>query len=188
MTGNSADATASKNALFHFQLVLAWTVSFIWLLFTLLRNLINLHREVSSVQIEGHTETKSTAVCAHCDPGAEIKRSQRKSTHPVVHYGTIASGNTVVKDGISRDDITQRTQDQCICFEMEAAGLMDAFPCLVIRGICDYADTHKNDRWQNYAAATAAAFAKELLEVMDGQDVEQAPDVTEIMGKRKYMV
>lgn len=48
---------------------------------------------------------------------------------------------------------------------------MDDFPCLVIRGICDYADSHKNDRWQPYAAATAAAYAKELLLVMPGQDV-----------------
>jgi nucleoside phosphorylase len=52
-----------------------------------------------------------------------------------------------------------------MCFEMEAAGLMDRCSCLVIRGICDYCDTHKNDRWQGYAAATAAAYAKELLGV-----------------------
>lgn len=46
---------------------------------------------------------------------------------------------------------------------MEAAGLMDHFPCIVIRGICDYSDTHKNDTWQGYAAVAAAAYAKELL-------------------------
>ncbi|WYZ43686.1 hypothetical protein EsH8_VII_000122 [Colletotrichum jinshuiense] len=102
-------------------------------------------------------------------------------SHPTVHYGVIGSGNSVVKDGISRDEIVQRLGDKCICFEMEAAGLMDNFPCLVIRGICDYADTHKNDRWQNYAAATAAAFAKELLEVIDAEDVEVAPKLDEIM-------
>ena len=53
-----------------------------------------------------------------------------------------------------------------MCFEMEAAGLMNTFPCLVIRGICDYADSHKNKRWQGYAAATAAAYAKELLSII----------------------
>ena len=47
-----------------------------------------------------------------------------------------------------------------LCFKMEAAGLMDDFPCLVVRGICDYADSHKNKQWQGYAAATAAAYAK----------------------------
>ncbi|GKT48796.1 vegetative incompatibility protein HET-E-1 [Colletotrichum spaethianum] len=64
---------------------------------------------------------------------------------------------------------------------MEAAGLMDNFPCLVIRGICDYADTHKNDQWQNYSTATAAAFAKELLEVIDREDVEGSSRIDEIM-------
>ncbi|KAI1195644.1 hypothetical protein F5X97DRAFT_326305 [Nemania serpens] len=46
---------------------------------------------------------------------------------------------------------------------MEAAGLMDVFPCLVIRGISDYSDSHKNDTWQSYAAATAASYAREIL-------------------------
>jgi len=45
---------------------------------------------------------------------------------------------------------------------MEAAGLMDEFSCLVIRGICDYADLHKNKRWQPYAAATAARVRQRI--------------------------
>jgi hypothetical protein len=49
---------------------------------------------------------------------------------------------------------------------MEAAGLMDQFLCLVIRGVCDYADSHKNKQWQGYAALTASAYAKELLGVI----------------------
>ena len=53
-----------------------------------------------------------------------------------------------------------------LCFEMEAAGLMNNFPCLMVRGVCDYADAHKNKRWQPYAAATAAAYAKELLSII----------------------
>jgi nucleoside phosphorylase len=50
---------------------------------------------------------------------------------------------------------------------MEAAGLMNDFPCIVIRGICDYADSHKNDTWQKYAAIAAAAYAKELLQYFE---------------------
>lgn len=46
---------------------------------------------------------------------------------------------------------------------MEAAGVLGEYPCVVVRGICDYADSHQNKSWQNYAAATAAAYAKELL-------------------------
>ncbi|KAK6513431.1 SH3 and multiple ankyrin repeat domains protein 2 [Arthrobotrys megalospora] len=81
---------------------------------------------------------------------------------PCVHYGTILSGDFVVKNGIERDEISTRYPD-AICFEMEAAGVMDVFPCLVVRGICDYCDSHKNDNWQPYAAAAAAAYAREVL-------------------------
>jgi nucleoside phosphorylase len=77
----------------------------------------------------------------------------------------------VIKDGQFRDRIAQELG--VICFEMEAAGLMDSFPCLVIRGICDYADSHKNKRWQPYAAATAAVHAKELLGVVKKQGVDE---------------
>ena len=103
------------------------------------------------------------STCVKCDASWEIKRDQRDTTDPEIHYGIIASGNTLVKDATTRDEIAALTGEDCICFEMEAAGIMDRFPCLVVRGICDYADSHKNDRWQRYASATAAAYAKELL-------------------------
>jgi hypothetical protein len=66
---------------------------------------------------------------------------------------------------------------------MEAAGLMNDFPCLVIRGVCDYADSHKNKRWQPYAAAVAAAYMKELLLIIPPQQVLQALKVKEIIVK-----
>ncbi|KAF4311375.1 hypothetical protein GTA08_BOTSDO13133 [Botryosphaeria dothidea] len=117
-------------------------------------------------------------------PPKELKRKNRKSTNPMIHYGIIVSGNSVINDGVSRDEILQSLDDKCICFEMEAAGLLNNFPCLVIRGVCDYADEHKSDQWQNYAAATAAAFAKELLEVMDGEDVERASPIEKTLKER----
>ncbi|KAK6515892.1 hypothetical protein TWF281_004483 [Arthrobotrys megalospora] len=80
---------------------------------------------------------------------------------PRIHFGTIASGNTLMRDGEARTKI--QTQTGALCFEMEAAGIMDAWPCLVVRGICDYSDSHKNKVWQSYAAGTAAAFTKFLL-------------------------
>jgi hypothetical protein len=64
---------------------------------------------------------------------------------------------------------------------MEAAGLMNHFPCLVIRGICDYADSHKNKEWQPYAAGTAAAYAKELLGVIPAADVVNTRTVEEAL-------
>src|SRR6202020_3170166 len=87
--------------------------------------------------------------------------------------GLISSGNMVMKLGGIRDKLGQELG--ILCFEMEAAGLMDNFPCLVIRGICDYSDTHKNKDWQPYAAATAAAYAKELLGVIPPAQVDMTP-------------
>jgi nucleoside phosphorylase len=99
--------------------------------------------------------------CELCDRSKIIPRPLRKIPEPVVHYGLIASGNQVVKDSHFRDHLGHELGVYCV--EMEAAGLMNDFPCLVIRGICDYADSHKNKEWQGYAAAVAAAYAKELL-------------------------
>lgn len=103
-----------------------------------------------------------------------IKRRPRDMR---VHYGLIASGNQVIKDAIRRDDINKMLGGNVLCFEMEAAGLMNDFPCLVIRGICDYADSHKNKNWQEHAADVAAAFAKELLSVVPAQEVDMMPTI-----------
>jgi NACHT domain len=61
---------------------------------------------------------------------------------------------------------------------MEAAGLVGDSQCLVIRGICDYSDSHKNKQWQKYAAAAAAAYAKELLSVMPADATQRTPTAT----------
>ncbi|KAJ3469863.1 hypothetical protein MRS44_003928 [Fusarium solani] len=119
--------------------------------------------------------------CDKCDSSWDVKRDRRESTDPEIHYGVIASGNTLIKDAATRDSLLEDTGQQCLCVEMEAAGLMDRFPCLVIRGICDYADSHKNDRWQRYAAATAAAFAVELLGFVPARQLEETQKVIEVI-------
>ena len=119
--------------------------------------------------------------CSNCDTKGEIARDNRDSNEPDIYYGIIASGNTLVKDAAFRDSIYKDTGEECICIEMEAAGLMNSFPCLIIRGICDYADSHKNDRWQRYAAATAAAYAKEFLGVVPGEDLEKTRRAAEVL-------
>jgi len=98
-----------------------------------------------------------------------VDRPKRDSTLPVVHYGMIASGDKVIKDGTTRDK--WREQFGMMCFEMEAAGLMKHFQCIVIRGICDYSDSHKNFKWQGYAALTPAAFAKEFLNIVPSEEI-----------------
>ncbi|KAL4788196.1 hypothetical protein BJX76DRAFT_353493 [Aspergillus varians] len=114
-----------------------------------------------------YDHAQPTESCDYCDPTRLVSRKpSRGTTNSEIHYGVIASGNQVMKDGKTRDRLAQELG--AICFEMEAAGLMDSLPCLVVRGICDYSDSHKNDQWQEYAAATAAAYAKELLSVIPG--------------------
>ncbi|RDW93375.1 uncharacterized protein DSM5745_00697 [Aspergillus mulundensis] len=112
---------------------------------------------------------ESQATCSSCGSEQAVLRPLRDSKvmQPYIHYGLIASGDQVVKNGGMRDKL--RRELDVLCFEMEAAGLVDSFPCLVIRGISDYADSHKNDLWQGYAAATAAAYAKELMQVMPAE-------------------
>ncbi|KAF5643391.1 ankyrin protein [Fusarium tjaetaba] len=83
-----------------------------------------------------------------------------------------SSGDKLVKDAASRNKLNKDLGGQVLCIEMEAAGLVNHFPCLVIRGICDYADSHKNKDWQEHAAIVAAAFAKELLQYVQRNDVE----------------
>jgi nucleoside phosphorylase len=115
--------------------------------------------------------------CVGCDRSRLCNREPRKDERPLIHYGNIASGDQVVKDAPTRDRIAR--EEGILCFEMEAAGLMDTFPCMVIRGVCDYADSHKNKRWQSYAAATAACYAKELLGELDAVGVEQLGPASE---------
>ncbi|KAJ5449841.1 PfsNACHT and ankyrin domain protein [Penicillium daleae] len=104
-----------------------------------------------------------------------------------VHYGLIASGNKVIKDAQSRDFLDEKFDGHLLCVEMEAAGLMNDFPCIVIRGVCDYADSRKEKSWQEYAAAVAAAYAKELLgcvqhNVVDAENSAKAILEKEIKG------
>ncbi len=118
----------------------------------------------------------SAPTCDSCDPDELLPRPARSSDEPKIHWGVIASGNRVMKDAAARDDIANRLK--ALCFEMEAAGIMDNTQCLPIRGICDYSDSHKNKDWQKYAAATAAAYAKELLEVLPSRETPGRPAAT----------
>ncbi|GKT68785.1 kinesin [Colletotrichum tofieldiae] len=99
---------------------------------------------------------------------------------PVIHYGLIASGNQLMKDARIRDKLA--AERSVLCFEMEAAGLMNHFPCLVIRGICDYSDSHKNKEWQGFAAMIAAAYAKDLLLQIPHNGVEAEKPIIEALN------
>ncbi|KAJ4154209.1 hypothetical protein NW765_014956 [Fusarium oxysporum] len=128
-----------------------------------------------------HYEHEGGSTCHRCDRYEALGRIERETTSPEIHYGIIASGNILVKDPNTRDYIAYLAGEDCLCVEMEAAGLANNFPCLVIRGICDYADSHKNDMWQRYAAAAAAAFAVELLGYVPAKQLQDTPRAVEMM-------
>ncbi|KAH8172400.1 phosphorylase superfamily protein [Sarocladium implicatum] len=103
-----------------------------------------------------------------CLDGCDVSRAsahvpRKREREPKVWYGLIASGNSVIANAKSRAEKIKILDADVMCFEMEAVGVMAAFPCLVIRGIADYADSHKHKSWQSYAAAVAAACAKDII-------------------------
>ncbi|KAB8239574.1 nucleoside phosphorylase domain-containing protein [Aspergillus alliaceus] len=106
---------------------------------------------------------KSLRSCLECDPSQVIPRPAHRG-RPAIHYGTIAWTNSTTKSGFARDAIAR--QKSIYSMEKGAMGLMNFFPCLVIRGIWNYSDSHWNTIWQGYAAATAAGYAKEILETV----------------------
>lgn len=107
-------------------------------------------------------------------------RDEDEDDDPTIHYGLVASADQLMKDATVRDRLA--SEKRVLCFEMEAAGLMDNFPCLVVRGICDYSDTHKNKAWQGYAAMTAAAYARELLYCVSPSQLELEKTVSEAIA------
>jgi len=135
--------------------------------------------ESSYVHVD--SSLRCDTVCDHNVPSM-IQRQPRSpdAEEPIVHYGIIASADQLMKDAVDRDKISQ--QHDILCFEMEAAGLSNDFPCVVIRGICDYSDSHKNDEWQGYAAATAASYAKELLQTIPGRPLAESRRAMDVVS------
>jgi nucleoside phosphorylase len=115
-------------------------------------------------------ESQDTHCWQCCDPNFLQQRhvrgasAIRRTDIPMIHYGNIGSSNQLQISTAMRNKLQK--DYNVICFEMEGAGVIQKHPCLIVRGICDYSDSHKNKTWQPYAAATAAAYTRELLESM----------------------
>ncbi|ODH20252.1 hypothetical protein ACO22_05932 [Paracoccidioides brasiliensis] len=93
----------------------------------------------------------------------------KEAQAPSIFIGSIGSGDTVMKSSEDRDRIANR--HGLLAFEMESAGVWDELPCcIVVKAVCDYADSHKNKIWQDFAAATAASATKALLELYIGSN------------------
>lgn len=103
------------------------------------------------------------------DKPCEHPYDSTRTKYPKVFMGKIASANTLLKNPNKRD--TLKSTYGVLAVEMEASGIADAtwnheVGYLVVRGICDYCDTHKNDLWQEYAALVAAAYTRSLIEML----------------------
>ena len=133
-----------------------------------------------TVQHQNHHESCSNS-CGQV-VGDLVLRGERTegADAPVIHYGQIASANQLMKDALLRDHLA--TEHDVLCFEMEAAGLMNNFPCVIIRGICDYSDSHKNKQWQGFAAMAAAAYAKDLLRRIAPNKIEAEKKIVDILS------
>jgi nucleoside phosphorylase len=98
-------------------------------------------RDADQLFVAEYSHVLSQPSCHECDPTMLRQRPPRPDDHPRIFYGLIASGNKVIKDATVRDQLAK--EYGILYFETEAAGIMDIFPCLVIRGVCDYSDSHK---------------------------------------------
>ncbi|KAL7904648.1 hypothetical protein GGI35DRAFT_489723 [Trichoderma velutinum] len=126
----------------------------------------------SCCESESYCDNTAQSSCSElgCDEKKLLQRQRlERKRHltweeaqcPDIFIGRVASADTVMKSGDHRDQIAK--QHNIIAFEMEGAGVWDECPCIVVKGICDYADSHKNKIWQPFAAATAAAAVKAML-------------------------
>ncbi|KAH7201293.1 hypothetical protein DER44DRAFT_440777 [Fusarium oxysporum] len=115
-----------------------------------------------------HGEDQKPCEQVGCDGKLVPRRrlqAARPSPAPAIHFGLMASGDFVMKSGKDRDREVEARD--IVAFEMEGAGVWDILPCVVIKGACDYADSHKSKVWQRYAAATAASCTKAFLDLGD---------------------
>jgi nucleoside phosphorylase len=108
-----------------------------------------------------------------CQQEKRIERllDEDAESRVVVHTGTIASGESVIKSAEQRNKLVR--EHNVLCFETEAAGALIDFPCMVIRGISDYCDSHKNDVWHAYASAVAAAYARALICCLPEEEIKR---------------
>ncbi|KAF4501469.1 hypothetical protein FAGAP_2340 [Fusarium agapanthi] len=130
-----------------------------------------------------HRESPESAACKNnCGEENLVTRETRgdDEDNPMIHYGLIASADVLEKHATIWDKLAR--EEGVLCFEMEAAGLMNHFPCMIIRGICDYSDTHKNKEWQGFAAMTAAAYAKELLQRISATKIQKQEPLAKVLG------
>jgi nucleoside phosphorylase len=118
------------------------------------------------------TAMEMLCVDLECNPQELVHRKEAKIGQPKIHFGRIGCGDSVMKSAKIRDKTAR--ENGFIAYEMESAGIYEGIPAtIVIKSVCDYADSHKNKGWQKHAAATSAACAKAVLGMWEFADTEK---------------
>lgn len=116
-------------------------------------------------------ESCSSAQGASCDQLGcsedKTEKGREVDTGVSFHVGAYASGPNVLKNAEIRNRLAK--DFNVIAIEMEGYGLWDvSTPAVMIKSACDYADSHKNNHYHKFAAATAACAAKVFVEIYLG--------------------
>lgn len=137
---------------------------------------------------EGPCHRSHTLSCDNlgCEDEHLVQRQRLKdqAQNLSIFIGRFGSGDTILKSGTYRDQIAQRYG--LLAFEMEGAGIWDELPCIIVKGISNYTDGHwkADSNWQHFAAATAAATARALIERYTKTD-RPCPPLAVIEERRK---
>ncbi|KAL7903885.1 hypothetical protein GGI35DRAFT_464829 [Trichoderma velutinum] len=123
-------------------------------------------------------ESSCEETCGTVDLLLRPERTKNGNS-PIIHYGAIASGEQLIMDAVIRNEVAE--QKGVLCFEREAARIVNKYPCLVVRGISNYSDTHKNKEWEGYAGMVASAYAKSLLHEIRFEDVEAEQRILDLV-------
>jgi len=105
-----------------------------------------------------------------------------RDINPKAKIGLYLCGNKVIADEKTAGALKSFWR-KASAIEMEAAGIAamlrqmsDPPSFIVIKGVCDYADSSKNDNWHPYAADAAASFAYSFVtEQLTPSDINWPP-------------
>jgi nucleoside phosphorylase len=110
---------------------------------------------------------------------AGFAQSLPNSCRTRIHYGSMACGPYVVKDS-SYMEMLKAREYTLMGLDMESYGValaaemcstpVNSVLALIIKGVCDFADSGKGDDWHDYCSYASAALAIALLEEAMSRD------------------
>jgi hypothetical protein len=127
-----------------------------------------------------HEHAGRAATCGKCSTEPAVDREARRQ-EIVVHHGNIALGNQVIKDAAMRDQLSKELYEM-LCFEMEADGSMNSFPCFAVRDVCATTRTRTGiSGGRRMRRAQRQRTRRNVLSVISPEDVAKARTTGETM-------